>query len=88
MMYSMTAFGRGIHTAGGMTFTVEMRAVNGRYLDISCRMPRALLPLEEKIKSYIQNRVTTRGKVDVNVTLTREGVSDKTVTLDAAYADA
>lgn len=88
MMYSMTAFGRGIHTAGGMTFTVEMRAVNGRYLDIACRMPRALLPLEEKIKSYIQNRVTTRGKVDVNVTLTREGVSDKTVTLDAAYADA
>lgn len=88
MMHSMTAFGRGIHTAGDMTFTVEMRAVNGRYLDISCRMPRTLLPLEEKVKSYIQSSVTTRGKVDVSITLTREGVSDKTVTLDTAYADA
>ena len=88
MMHSMTAFGRGMHTAGDMTFTVEMRAVNGRYLDVSCRMPRSLLPLEERVKSYIQSSVTTRGKVDVNVTLAREGVSDKTVTLDTAYADA
>ena len=88
MMHSMTAFGRGMNTAGDMTFTVEMRAVNGRYLDVSCRMPRSLLPLEERVKSYVQSSVTTRGKVDVNVTLTREGVSDKTVTLDTAYADA
>ena len=88
MMHSMTAFGRGMNTAGDMTFTVEMRAVNGRYLDVSCRMPRSLLPLEERVKSYVQSSVTTRGKVDVNVTLTREGVSDKTVALDTAYADA
>ena len=88
MMHSMTAFGRGMNTAGDMTFTVEMRAVNGRYLDVSCRMPRALLPLEEKVKSYVQSSVTTRGKVDVSITMAREGVSDKTVTLDTAYADA
>lgn len=88
MMHSMTAFGRGMNTTGDMTFTVEMRAVNGRYLDVSCRMPRALLPLEEKIKSYVQSAVTTRGKVDVSITLTRVGSSEKTVMLDTAYADA
>ena len=45
MMYSMTAFGRGIHTAGGMTFTVEMRAVNGRYLERSSRSKKKSSPI-------------------------------------------
>lgn len=88
MMNSMTAFGRGLHSGEGMTCTVEMRAVNGRYLDVSSRLPRSLMALEERIKSYIQTHVTTRGKVDVTVTLVREGGAARDVQLNEALATA
>ena len=88
MMYSMTAFGRAVRDTGDACVTVELRSVNSRYLDVSCRLPRSFPFFDEKIKTYLQTHVTTRGKVDVTVTYVRRTAADKTVALDAPYADA
>jgi uncharacterized protein (TIGR00255 family) len=61
----MTSFGRAQSEEGrDLHFSIEMKSVNHRYLDINIRMPRMILALEEKIRNIISKRLN-RGKVDV-----------------------
>ena len=91
MIKSMTGFGRGEYTDDVSRVTVEIRAVNHRYLDIFVKMPRKYAFAEESIKSAIKGRVH-RGKVEVNVSVDNIGQSDSDVMLDkdlaAKYYDA
>ena len=65
LIKSMTSFGRAQSDEGKeLSFSIEMKSVNHRYLDINIRMPRTMLALEEKIRSIISKRLS-RGKVDV-----------------------
>lgn len=66
MIKSMTGFGRASETINGREISVEIRAVNHRYLELAMRMPRAYSYLEEMMKPHIQKSVS-RGKVDVGV---------------------
>jgi len=61
----MTSFGRAQSEEGkDLCFSIEMKSVNHRYLDINIRMPRTMLALEEKIRNVISKKLN-RGKVDV-----------------------
>ena len=66
MIKSMTAFGRVEKTVEDHSYTVEMRSINRRYCEISVRMPKQLLPLEERIKKLVATKIS-RGRVDVVV---------------------
>ena len=68
MIKSMTGYGRGQQIIDGREITVEIKSVNHRYFEFSARVPRAYGYLEEKLKSFIQSKVS-RGKVDVGVTI-------------------
>lgn len=68
MIKSMTGYGRGQQIIDGREITVEIKSVNHRYFEFSARVPRAYGYLEEKLKSFIQNKVS-RGKVDVGITI-------------------
>ncbi len=68
MIRSMTGYGRGQQTLDGREILVEIKSVNHRYFEFSARVPRAYGYLEEKLKSFIQSKVS-RGKVDVGVTV-------------------
>ena len=48
-IHSMTGYGRGESSDSHRVYLVEARGVNGRYLDVICRVPRELAPLEELI---------------------------------------
>jgi len=62
---SMTSFGRAQSEEGkDLCFSIEMKSVNHRYLDINIRMPRIMLALEEKVRNIISRKLS-RGKVDV-----------------------
>jgi uncharacterized protein (TIGR00255 family) len=62
---SMTSFGRAQSEEGkDLCFSIEMKSVNHRYLDINIRMPRIMLALEEKVRNIISKKLN-RGKVDV-----------------------
>lgn len=59
----------------GRNILVEIRSVNHRYFEFSCRSPRAYGFLESRLKTYLQGKLS-RGKVDVNVSIqTVEGSS-------------
>ena len=69
MIRSMTSFGRSSSEEGKKRFfTVEMKSVNSRYLDVNFRMPKTLISLEEEIRKMISNTLS-RGKVDVFINL-------------------
>ncbi len=66
MVRSMTGFGRGHAVLNGRDITVEIRAVNHRYYEFSCRLPRAFSFAEERLKSLLQGKIA-RGKLEVSV---------------------
>lgn len=61
---SMTGFGRGVGSFGGLDFTIDIKSVNHRFFDFSARIYKDYAFLEEPIKSRIAKSVA-RGKVDV-----------------------
>jgi len=66
MLKSMTGYGKGEAASERGRFTVEIRSVNHRYGEISVRMPRGFLSLEQEVKRTVSN-VLKRGKIDVTV---------------------
>ena len=75
MIKSMTGYGRAEVLVNGRNILVEIRSVNHRYFEFSCRSPRAYGFLESRLKTYLQGKLS-RGKVDVNVSIqTVEGSS-------------
>ena len=79
MIKSMTGFGMAEVTRERYKMTVEMKAVNNRYLDFNIRLPRILNPLEVMIRSELKQYMQ-RGKVDVYITYEdlSEGVANVT----------
>ena len=69
-MRSMTAFGRAQIAGEGYELTVELRSVNNRYLDLNIRLPRAWTAQEERVKTALSRLGVSRGKVDVNISVT------------------
>lgn len=86
MIKSMTAFGRAKSSTADYDITVEIRSVNSRYFDSSVRIPRAYACLEERIKSYVQNHVISRGKVEINVSYIPHGEKSGAIRLDPDFA--
>ena len=64
----MTGYGRAEETIRGHHVTVEIKSVNHRYFEFGCRTPRGYAFLDDKIKTYLQSRLS-RGKVDVYVSV-------------------
>jgi uncharacterized protein (TIGR00255 family) len=66
MLKSMTGYGKGDAVSERGRFTVEIRSVNHRYGEISVRMPRGFLALEQEVKRAVST-ILKRGKIDVNI---------------------
>ena len=91
MLKSMTGFGRAVEEIDGYVITVEIKSVNHRYFDFSSRIPRQYGFLDDKLKSYINSRVS-RGKVECYVSVEALDTEDAAVvinkTLASAYVEA
>ena len=68
MIRSMTGYGRAEKTIDGREITVEMRAVNNRYLDLNVKLPRMCGFAEDAVKAAVKKSVA-RGKMDVFITV-------------------
>lgn len=64
MIKSMTGFGRGEVAEDNRKFTVEIKTVNHRYLDVNIKMPKKLNFFEAAIRNLLKEYIQ-RGKVDV-----------------------
>ncbi len=79
MIKSMTGFGRCEVSENDRKFTVEMKSVNHRYLDVNIKMPKKLNFFESAIRALLKDYIQ-RGKVDIFITyedMTENNVSIK-----------
>ncbi|MBP0977715.1 MAG: YicC family protein [Oscillospiraceae bacterium] len=85
MIRSMTGFGRERMVLGGRDILVEIRSVNNRYNELSIRLSRAYLYLEEPLKKLVQEYIS-RGKTEVSVTVTNISAPDTTIAVNTSVA--
>lgn len=85
-MLSMTGYGKVQLSAEGREITVELKSVNHRFLDISCRLPRALSFAEDALRKTI-GQYLKRGHVDVFVNYQNMRKDARVVRVDANLAE-
>lgn len=87
-MQSMTGYGRCRVCADGRELTLELKAVNHRFLDISFRLPKNLAFLEDALRTRINQSNLRRGHVDVFVTYQNTRTDAREVRIDSALLEA
>jgi len=87
MLNSMTGYNRVKHESEHWTVTVDIRAVNHRYLDAAIKVPRIYAFLEEPVKKRLAKCVS-RGKVDIYISVAAKDGEDVRITPNLAVADA
>ncbi len=87
MLKSMTGFGRAAEQINGLEITVEIKAVNHRYFEFSCRLPRVYQFMEEKLKQLCAKSVF-RGKVELSVFIEEAAEKSTVVEVNHAYTKA
>ena len=85
-MKSMTGYGKGEAANETRKVTIEIKAVNNRFLDINTRFPKSLSYVEDGVKKQIQE-VVKRGTLDVYYTYEVTGETDKVVAADLYLAE-
>lgn len=73
-MQSQTGYGRGTFSSSKGSLTLDIKSVNGKFLDITIKAPRFITPFEEKIKKEI-SKVATRGTIEVRINTSLENKS-------------
>jgi len=81
----MTGFGRGERSGSGRTWSIELRSVNHRNLDIKVKMPWRFGVFEERIKKEIA-LYHSRGHVDIYVLVSDEAVEGQRLKADLGLA--
>ena len=66
MLKSMTGFGRFEEVTDQYKISVEMKAVNHRYLDMNIKMPKKFSAFEAGLRTLLKNYIQ-RGKVDIYI---------------------
>ncbi len=87
MIRSMTGFGRAKAVINGLDVTVEIKSVNHRFFEFSCRYPRAYQFLEEKLKSLCSQSIS-RGKVEMSVFIEDTDENSTEIQVNKAYIKA
>lgn len=84
MIFSMTGFAAMNSEVSGGILSLELRAVNHRYLDIQMRLPEELRAAEPTLRALIANHVS-RGKVECKIGFNPSNGGSTTLELDHAY---
>ncbi len=86
-MRSMTGFGSASVQRGPWKWTVDIRSVNHRGLEVRFTMPREFFPWEAELRAMVQQHAA-RGKVDVYISRSGRGPASLEVEANAALAHA
>lgn len=69
MIESMTGYGAARAEAEGLRVHAELKSLNSRYFEVTCRLPQHYLEQEVLLKQLLQDKLR-RGKVTLALTLT------------------
>jgi len=84
MLRSMTGYGRAEGSVRSQPCTVELRSVNGRFLELNCRMPKAWADKEQLLRELLRERIG-RGSISLTVRL-EDAAATSTVALNVDLA--
>ena len=85
MLKSMTGFGAAVVENDDYKVTVELKAVNQRFLEMNFHMPRQFGQWEENLRQLIR-KLAARGKVDIFVNYVDKRESKSTIRVDKGLA--
>ena len=84
---SMTGFGSSSVVSGRIKIDAEIKSVNSRFLDLSCRVPPPLSAVEPEISKLVRGRLA-RGRVELFVVRTVVSAEQSRPTFNpAAFED-
>ena len=83
----MTGLGLGEIQKNGTTIGIELKSVNNRFLEVSCRMPSFLSQYEQKVKEIIKRQIQ-RGKLYVTISIRGEPDEVLDIRIDSEKAKA
>ena len=86
MVLSMTGYGRAEEVRNGRDIAVELRSVNSRYFEYSCRVPRTCAFLEDPLKRLVAEQVQ-RGKVELSLSIQNVSAADAVVQINWGLAE-
>ncbi|QDP40124.1 YicC/YloC family endoribonuclease [Radiobacillus deserti] len=81
MVQSMTGYGRDEQQVHDTRVSVEVRSVNHRFLDISNKMPKSFLVVEDKVKKIVQSYFQ-RGRIDLFISIEGMGFIERNLQVD------
>ncbi len=87
MIASMTGFGAGVWSEGGIEANAEVRSFNNRFLEVSVHLPRFLAHRDQQVKEIVRRRVS-RGRVNVSISVKMENNSYLGLKVDLEMARA
>lgn len=82
---SMTAFANSDGAGEGLTWSWDLRSVNGRGLDLRLRLPDGLAALEQSLRAALQ-KALSRGNVTLGLRVTRTAANGSRLSPDALAA--
>lgn len=87
MILSMTGFGRAVVESATRRFTIEIKSLNSKQLDLSTRIPAPFREAEPELRNAVGRRLE-RGKIDLIVyveSIHEESISSFNIPIMAAY---
>ncbi len=85
MVKSMTGYGRFEDLESPRKISVELKSVNHKFFEFSCRLPRTMAFMEDKLKTYVQSRVF-RGKIDLYLSVEADNNAPAVVEVNHSLA--
>jgi uncharacterized protein (TIGR00255 family) len=86
-MFSMTGYGKGIKETQERIYTLELRAVNHRFLEVKYRLPKGMLFVEEKIDKFLKSNFN-RGSFSVFLNIENNKEYKQDFNIDFKLAEA
>ena len=62
----MTGYGKAVAEYNGKTYTIEVKSLNSKFLDLSLRLPNGLKEQEMEVRTEI-GKLLERGKIDLSI---------------------
>jgi len=81
MIKSMTGYGIATHDSGSTKYTVEIKSLNSKFLELSLRTPKAFSEKEFQLRTEC-NKQIERGKVNLSINVEQAGSAVKAAGID------
>ena len=83
MIKSMTGYGLAVHDSGNTKYTVEIKSLNSKFLELSLRIPKSFSDKEFQLRTEC-NKQIERGKVSLSINVEQTDKQVKAAGIDTA----